>query len=299
MKDHSKRDGKIVYMLLILAVPVFWTLLMSGCALQWESAIKTAKPDTPSSNSKQLLAHARSLYERADDLASLNASIEAYQAALTSNPGDYEALVQLSNQYILLGTAHTVSRKEKTEIFTTAMHYAERAMYTNPRFKTSVQNGRLPWEAASQLDKKQTEAMFFWVTALQYEFKEGMGIASKIRNIEWMNRGLAFLKRIEEINPGYGDGAVEFAMAISYYVLPKSKGGSKKTGEAYMQQAVDKGGKRLLPRWGRGKYYYPIKGNTAKSREDLEWVANRPLKDAVDPYPWRVYFKNDAKKLIQ
>lgn len=274
-------------------------LLMSGCALRWESAINASQPDTPTPDSAQLLSHARSLYDRADDEASLNASIEAYRAVLASNPGDYEALVQLSNQYILQGAAHTTSSRKKTEYYMKAMHYAELAMYTDTDFKTSVQKGRLPWEAVSQLDKKHTEAMFFWVTAMQYEFKEGMGIAAKIRNIDWMKKGLVFLKRIEETNPEFGDGAVEFAMAISYYVIPESIGGSKKIGEAYMQKAVDRGSNRLLPRWGRGKYYYPIRGNLAKSREDLEWVANRPLSDAVDPHPWKVYFKNDAKKLLQ
>lgn len=282
-----------------LSLSIVMALFISGCALRWESAVHTARPDIPSPNSTQLLAHARSLYEQADDKASLTASIEAYQAVLDSNPGDYEALVQLSNQFILLGTAHTSSRKEKSEIFAKAMHYAERAMYTNASFRTSVQKGLLPWKAAPQLNKKQTEAMFFWVTALQYEFKEGMGITSKIRNIHWMQRGLTFLKRIEETNPGYGDGAVEFAMAICYYVLPKSKGGSKQVGEDYMQKAVNRGESRLLPRWGRGKYFYAIKGDTSKSRKDLEWVANRSLSDAIDPYPWRVYFKNDAKRLIQ
>ena len=80
-----------------------------------------------------------------------------------------------------------------------AMTYAELAMYSNARFKAAVNNGKRPWEAAPLLGKGQTEAMFFLVTALQYEFKEGMGLASKIRNIDWMRNGLIFLDRIEEI----------------------------------------------------------------------------------------------------
>lgn len=272
---------------------------LSGCALQWESAITKARDNTPTPTSMKLLAKARSLYDRADDLASLNASIDAYESALSTNPGDYDALVQLSNQYILLGTAHTTSRAEKSKIFRKAMTYAELAMYSNARFKAAVNNGKRPWEAAPLLGKGQTEAMFFWVTALQYEFKEGMGLASKIRNIDWMRNGLIFLDRIEETNPEYGNGAVEFAKAICYYVLPKSRGGSKIIGETYMQKAVEKGQNRLLPRWGRGKYFHAMKGNTAKSREDLEWVANRSLDDVIDPYPWRVYFKKNARDLIK
>lgn len=272
---------------------------MAGCALKWESAIREVRDNTPTQNSRRLLAKAQQLYDQANDLESLSTSIDAYQAVLLDNPGDYEALVQLSNQYILMGTAYASSRKEKSELFLRAMKYAELAMYTNTKFKAGVNSGKAPWEAVASLEKEQTEAIFFWVTALQYEFKESMSLAAKIRNVDWMQKGLIFLDRIEQTNPDYGGGAVEFAKAICYYVLPKSKGGSKKIGEAYLQQAVEKGKGRLLPRWGRGKYFYPMIGNNEKSREDLSWVAAQNLQDAEDAYPWKVYFQKDARDLIK
>jgi hypothetical protein len=86
---------------------------------------------------------------------------------------------------------------------------------------------------------------------------------------------------------------------ICYYVLPKSKGGSKSKGDAYMEVAVEKGEKRLLPRWARGKYYYPIKGEKELARQDLEWVASRKLENFEDLYPWRVHFRDDARQLLE
>lgn len=275
-----------------------FVIASTGCALKWNSAFMAANDNIPTAQSNSLLAKARHLYEQTDDLESLKASMQAYQAVLNRNPGDYEALVQLSNQYILLGTAYTQTRRDKSAHFHEAMRYAELAMYTNPRFKERIRNGNAPWEAAGALGKPETEAMFFWVTALQYEFKEGMSLAGKIRNVQWLEKALIFLDQIEKENPGFGGGAIEFAKGICYYVLPKSKGGSKQKGEAYLQQAVARGNDRLLPRWGRAKYFYEITGNDEKAIEELRWIAAQDLEAFEDPYPWRVYFQKDAKAIL-
>ncbi len=272
---------------------------LAGCALTWQSALNEAYHNDPTPQSKQLLAIAHDLYMQANDLESLTRSIKAYQTVLIHNRGDYEALVQLSNQYILMGTAYFHNRKEKSAYFKKAMRHAELAMYTNTAFKVRIRDGSEPWEAADALNKAETEAMFFWVTALQYEFKEGMSLAGKIRNVDWMARALIFLDRIEEVNPDFGGGAIEFAKAICYYVLPEFKGGSKVEGEAYMHQAVARGKTRLLPRWGRGKYFYTMTGNSEKAREDLSWVSAQNLEAFEDPYPWRVFFQEDARTYLE
>jgi tetratricopeptide (TPR) repeat protein len=271
---------------------------ISGCALKYNSAVMEANDNMPTPQSKSLLAKAQLLYAQTNDMGSLKVSMDAYQAVLSRNPGDYEALVQLSNQYILLGTAYTQKRKDKSANFHKAMRFAELAMYNNPAFKDHIKDGKNPWEAAGELGKQETEAMFYWVTALQYEFKEGMTLAGKIRNVQWLKNAIIFLDQIEKVNPEFGGGAVEFAKGICYYVLPKSKGGSKKIGEDYLQKAVAKGKDRLLPRWGRAKYFYEVTGNDEKAFEDLSWVAAQDLKSFEDPYPWRVYFQKDAQALL-
>lgn len=273
-------------------------IALSGCALKWNSALMASKDNLRTPQSNSLLVKANHLYHQANNLESLKASMDAYQAVLSRNPGDYEALVQLSNQNILHGTAYAQSRKDKSANFHKAMRYAELAMYTNPRFREHIRAGNAPWEAAGYLGKQETEAMFYWVTALQYEFKEGMSLAGKIRNVQWLKKALIFLDQIEKVNPDFGGGAVEFAKGICYYVLPKIKGGSKKIGVDYLQQAVDRGKDRLLPRWGRAKYLYEVTGNDEKAFEDLNWVASQDLEAFEDPYPWRVYFQKDAQALL-
>lgn len=273
---------------------IFSLTLVAGCAFSWESALNKAQDDIPTPDSNQKRVRADSLYNQVDDLRSLVTAIEAYHAVLKVNPGDYKALVQLSNLHILMGTAYSRGRADKSLNFKKAMHYAELAMYTNASFKARVRQGEKPWQAADLLGKDETEAMFFWVTALHYEFKESMNLAGKIRNVNWLGKGLVFLDRIEIVNPEFGGGAVEFAKFITYYVLPKSKGGSKAKGEAYLQRAVARSKSRLMPRWGRAKYYYERTGNARAAREDMQWVVSREPQMVDDPYPWRVYFQKDA-----
>ncbi len=281
----------------LICISIAGAVLMglSGCALSWQSAFNEANDNIATPQSKRLLAQAHDLYGQADDLESLTRSIKAYERVLLHNPGDYKALVQLSNQYILMGTAYSQKREQKSAYFKKAMRQAELAMYTNAQFKTRLEEGSTPWDAADALNKEETEAMFFWVTALQYEFKEGMSLVGKIRNVDWMARALIFLDRIEEVNPEFGGGAVEFAKAICFYVLPEFKGGSKIEGEALMHQAVARGKTRLLPRWGRGKYFYAMTGKPEKARDDLTWVSAQNLESFEDPYPWRVHFQEDAR----
>jgi hypothetical protein len=273
---------------------IFSLAIVTGCAFSWKSAINQAKDDIPTQDSSRKRVRADSLYNQVDDLSSLTAAMAAYYAVLKVNPGDYKALVQLSNLHILTGTAYSSTRADKSLNFKKAMHCAELAMYTNASFKARVREGKKPWQAADSLGKEETEAMFFWVTALHYEFKESMNLAEKIRNVSWLGKGLVFLDRIEDVNPDFGGGAVEFAKFITYYVLPESKGGSKVKGEAYLQRAVEKSKSRLMPRWGRAKYYYERTGNKQAALEDMQWVVSQEPQMVDDPYPWRVYFQQDA-----
>ena len=141
--------------------------------------------------------------------------------------------------------------------------------------------------------------MYFWVTALQYEFKESMWLPTKIANIDWLEHALVFLDRISTVAPDYGGGGVEFAKAICYTVLPASSGGSEAKADEFMQKAIAKGKQWLLPRWASGKYYYPMKGDLRSADADLNWVVAQNPADFQDPYPWIVHFQQDARQILQ
>jgi hypothetical protein len=271
--------------------------LVGGCAMHREPVWKQAGLDRPTERTDTLFAAARNCYATVAGKAAVDNCIALHEAVLKDNPGHYQARVNAATLYTLKGTAYTDSSSAKSDIFNRAMTYAELAMYTNPGFKARVDAGQQPWEAASTLGAAEVEAMFFWVTALQYEFKEGMFLPSKVVNIDWLKHALVFLDRIESVAPEFGGGGVEFGKVICYIALPESRGGSEAKGDKYMQKALARGQDWLLPRWARGKYYLPIKGKKQEAAADLAWVAGQNPAAYHDPYPWRIYFQDDARQL--
>ena len=272
-------------------------LFLSGCALQWQASWQETGVDRSTGRTEAFYKRAGDCLGTAGDGASVDRCIGLYEAVLLDNPGDYRARVQAASLYILKGTAYSRS-EEKTPAFRRAMKYAELAMYTNPGFQKAVDAGAYPWEAVSALGESEAEAMFFWVTALQYEFKEGMSLPSKVLNIGWLQRALLFLDRIETVAPAFGGGGVEFGKVICYMALPESLGGSNMKGADYMGRAVAKGSDWLFPRWARGKYYLPAKGEKKAARDELAWVASQDPAAFRDPYPWSVHFQEDSRRIL-
>jgi hypothetical protein len=117
-------------------------------------------------------------------------------------------------------------------------------------------------------------------------------------NVRDLQHTLLLMKRVEEIDPDFGGGAVDLALSISYFSLPGSMGGDDALGEKYMQKAVQKNRDWLVGRWARGKYYEDLSGKTDGTKEDLEWVASQDISKYKDPYPWRVHFRDNARELL-
>ncbi|PLY02565.1 MAG: hypothetical protein C0623_03640 [Desulfuromonas sp.] len=274
-------------------------LFVSGCAMSWQPQVDASRASVPTAQSASLTLAADQCFARADNMDKLAQCEQDYLGVLQANPGDYHALTQLSTINILVGTAYTEGTSAKSKRFQKAMSYAEQAMYINPEFRQRVAAGESIWDASDSLTEAEAEAMFFWVTALQYEFKEAMNLPEKIVNIKWMQKALVFIERVEAVDPDFGGGGVQFAKAICYYALPKAYGGSKELGDRAMQAAVDHDPDWLLPRWARAKYYYVITDQPDKSKQELGWVASRNPDNFRDPLPWRIHFIESSAALLQ
>ncbi|BHH82289.1 TRAP transporter TatT component family protein [Desulforhopalus sp. 52FAK] len=274
-------------------------LLLAGCGKKsWHPSWEEAGQITGSDQGEQLYLQARTKIDVSADYESILASMELLQHVLTVEPMHRAALAYLGNLHILLGTAYTVDRAEKTAHFRQAMKYCELSMYTNPEFGQAVNKGLEPWNAVGTLQQQDAEAMLFWVIALQYEFKEGMTMPMKIINVGWLKHAIAFLDRIALVAPDFGNGAVEFAYSICYFALPKIFGGDNEVAEMYMERSISEGKGYLLPRWGKGKYYHQVSGNQKTADKELQWVARQKTEDFNDLFPWRVHFITDAKLQI-
>lgn len=278
---------------LVVIVLIF---MLSGCGKKnWHSSWQEAGQATGSREGELLYAEARIQLDQAADLESIMTSMESMQRVLAAEPMHRQALAYLGNLHILLGTAYTVDREEKIAHFRQAMKYCELSMYVNRQFREAVMDGQKPWEVSQTLQAEDAPAMLFWVTALQYEFKEGMTLPEKIINVGWLQHGIIFLDRINQVAPDFGNGAVEFAYSICYLALPKLLGGDSNLGKTYLEKSLIKGKGYLLPTWGKGKYFYQVTGDLKSARKDLLWVASQKPEDYKDLYPWRIHFITDAK----
>lgn len=274
-------------------------LIFSGCGKKsWYPPWEEAGQATGSTQSEKLFLEARASIDTAEDYESILASMKKLHRVLAVEPMHREALAYLGNIHILVGTAYTVDRKEKTAHFKQAMKYCELAMYSNPQFRLAVSAGNTPWDAVNTLKEEDVLAMLFWVIALQYEFKEGMTMPSKIINVGWLKHGLTFLDRIKLVAPDFGNGAVEFSYSICYFALPSLFGGDRDLGRLYLEKSIVKGEDYLLPRWGKGTYYHQVSNDYGSSLKDLQWVANQKSENFKDLYPWRLHFITDAKKQL-
>ncbi len=272
-------------------------VLCSGCGQgPWLTQPSNYRMEEREERADFLYTRAYSGFEKAATLEELLAVQDDLEAVVESNPTHKEALAYLGNLHILIGAAYTSNRIAKRDHYRQARKYCEQAMLAGTAFRAAINNGAKAWESVENLDAEDAPAMLFWVTALQYEFKEGMTIVEKILNIKDLRVCLAFLDRISHTAPRFGGGAVQFAYAISYSAPPSFLGGDKEMGRYYLDRALIEGRGYLMPVWGKGKYYHQVTGDLESARRDLLWVARQDPAIFQDFFPWRLYFIADAEK---
>jgi hypothetical protein len=292
--------GKMLQPIWRWAVAGLGPLLLTAC-MQWQAqwpADRTPPHAVAHTELALRLEAARASENRAVDHEGLKRAMAAQESVLQVAPYEYRALVALSNQSILLGAAFDQTTAERSDSFRRAMRLAERAMYTNPQFRRLVDAGVPPWEASAALGQREMEAMMFWSTAVLYQFKDVMGWPAKIANVRWIKRIGPFLMRMQELDPDWGGGAIQFSLSLYYGILPGFMGGDTARSDALLDEAVRYGAPWMLSRWGRAKYFQVRDGNRDGFRSDCEWVIARDPAASGEAFYWRVYFRRDARQML-
>ena len=290
---RSKRSPLVRFVVGLTTV----SFVLTGC-MTWQPDWPNANPATTTPEIIALLQAADSLAATADNREDLQASMDAYRRVLEQDPYHVRALTELANQTILMGTAHSDSRQEKSDHFRAAMRLCERAMYANPDFKALADQGMAPWEASQVLGEKDIPAMMFWSTALLYLFKEVMTMPEKVINVRWVAHTGPLLTRMEAIDPTWGGGAIQFTRSLYYGILPGAMGGDDERSRQHMTQAVAFGSPWMLSRWGRAKYFHVRDQDRKGFEEDLRWVLEQDVAATGEAYSWRAYFQQDAQRLL-
>lgn len=208
------------------------------------------------------------------------------------------ALWKQGQYYLLLGAAHSSSRKEKKKFYKLSIHFCELAMYKNEAFKSEIENGEKIWDQVHLLGEEYVDAMGFWYTARCYYFKECLTVLGRIFNVSLMINNEPIIARIDELNPAWEGGGNNLSRAIYLIAVPSKFGGSKSKAKEEFKKAIELGPNYLMHRWGRAKYLSSITGEKEKYIEDLNWVLEQDPAKCGNPYPWNIYFQNEARKML-
>ena len=244
------------------------------------------------------LAVARRLGDAADSPETTRAAIRAWETVATARPNDPEAWIEIACLRLLEGAAYRQRAGDRLVCYTAALQDCERAMATNPEYLRRVQAGQNAWEAAAALGPREMGAMHFWSTGVFYIFRDCLGLFGRIANVAKMDGAKAMLQRMDAIDPTWEEHTTTFSWGIYFLAMPSSHGGDKARARECFDRAVALGEHRLLPRWGRGKYFYPAVGETEAARADLEAVAARDLDGLGGNRSWNRYFKAEAARLL-
>lgn len=243
-------------------------------------------------------AQAHALAEAVDSAATVRTAIQAWEAIAAAQPHDPAAWIELASLRLLEGAAFRSRARERRACYVAALQAAEHAMATHPEFLRRVQAGETPWQAASTLGPREIGALHFWSTGVFYIFRDCLGLFGRIVNARQMEAAKTMLQHMDAIDATWEDHTSTFSWGIYYLAMPASRGGDRLRSRDCFDRAVALGGQRTLPRWGRGKYFYPALGESAAAHADLAAVAARDLDDLHGSRAWNRYFKAEATRLL-
>ncbi len=243
-------------------------------------------------------AEARRLGDAIDSPDSAAKAIRAWEAIAAAQPDEPEAWVELGCLRLLEGAAYRQGSRERLRCYVAGIQACERAMATNPEFLRRVQAGEPAWQAAAALGPREMGAMHFWSTGIFYIFRDCLGLFGRIANVGKMEAAKTMLQHMDAIDPAWEEHTTTFSWGIYYLAMPAARGGDKARARECFDRAVALGANRALPRWGRGKYFYPAVGERAAGRADLMAVAERDLEALGGNKSWNRYFKAEAARLL-
>ncbi|MFO7614442.1 MAG: TRAP transporter TatT component family protein [Bacteroidales bacterium] len=246
----------------------------------------------------QAMAEAQQLEHIAATAEEVQSLISAFRRIEKVDPANYHALWKIGNYHILMGAAHSEKVKDKKFHYREAVKYCEKAMYTNKAFREAIKDGASITEASEMLTLAEIDAMGYWYTARFYYFSECLRPLGRLFNTRIVIENNEMIEQIDRLDPSWAGGGNYFARGLYFIAVPERFGGSKKKADEEFSMAIEAGPDYLVNRWGRAKYLYDLVGDTAGFYSDLEWVISQDPHRAGNPYPWNVYFQEDAKKLL-
>jgi hypothetical protein len=289
MKDLNQHLFRLLVFILILG--------LASCASFNPGWNYTVEKDGET-DSYVLLNEAFQIEENAGSAEEVEALIDKLKEAEKADPDNYLTLWKIGNYHILMGAAYAEKRKDKKYHYREAIKYCEKAMCTNETFNAEVTGGVELTDAIGKLTLNEIDAMGYWYTARFYYFAEVLRPMGRVINTRIVIDNNKMIERIDELDRTWAGGGNYFSRGLYYISIPKKFGGSRERSNDEFATAIEVGPDYLVNRWGRAKYLYQLTGDQAGFITDLEWVIEQDPHEAGNPYPWNVYFQEDARKML-
>ncbi len=289
MKKHLSIPPAFIYLII-----VFFIASCASFDNGWNYFVQKESLEDP----ELLLQKAHEIETKAATAEQVIQLIAAFKEVEKADPDNYYALWKIGNYHILMGAAYAEKKKDKKYHYKEAIKYCEKAMCTNEMFKLEVQSGSKICESCDKLTIDQIDAMGYWYTARFYYFKECLAPLGRVFNTRIVIDNNTMIERIDNLDSTWAGGGNYFSRGLYYIAVPEKFGGSKERAKQEFAMAIEIGPDYLVNRWGRAKYLYSLTGDDEGYKSDLEWVVSRDPHNSGNPYPWNVYFHEDAKELL-
>lgn len=189
-------------------------------------------------------ADALRLWQKRDDQASLEQSLQKFESLHKNSPQDLETLTYLARGYYTLAELHYTDKDQKMSTFEKARKFGVQGLETNPEYKKLAKND--VEEAVSKLTEREAPITFWTATSLA-KWAKLNGIMSSLGK---KGEILAMIKQVEKTKPDFFHGGVPRYWGGFYAVAPGIAGGdmkkSKKNFKRAMEVAPDYLGTKVL-----------------------------------------------------
>jgi len=223
-----------------------------------------------SQNVPQALEQADELYDQMSDMETAQKALDLYRTALNQMEEKYEPFWKISRLLYYIGE-HTEEKKEKKNIFSQAVYYAEKAIQLGPEKPDG----------------------YYWRGVNNGKYGESRGVLKSLFLVKPIKNDM---NKVIELNPGYEDGGAYRVLGRVYFKLPGFAGGSNEESLKLLQKSIEYGPDDANTRFFLGETLLAM-DNIDKAREELEYV----LSLEEDPL-WKSDVssaKKQAKELLQ
>jgi len=191
-----------------------------GCGKQQKGKIEVAAASGEVSAFDSLVGEADALWAKRGDAESLKAALAKYEQAYEANPTSRETAGRLTRGYYFLGDAHNSEKEAKNEAFNTAVSWGKRCLAINEAFQAKVESGTKEIDAVGDLTADDVPCMY-WTSSALGKWAKLNGILTALKHIDTV---LAYMGRIEEIQPDYFYHGPDRYWGAYYSLIPSFKG---------------------------------------------------------------------------